>query len=172
MSWGNQEIFLNVFDPRHTGANLFDWFEENQADALAWANEGVEGALPPVKDFFLNLHIPTRFPVCMLERAAYGSETGEDLADVTIALQYSIQIVNGDQDWLAAAAPAYAMAFESMTKNIPKTRLEKDSKIIFDGGVLVSIETTFEFLRSNGSQFMQEFTTLVNWRLDFANLNE
>jgi hypothetical protein len=168
MSW-NDNILFNVFDPRVIGVNLFEWFAENQADALAWANEGSDGTLPDVKDFFQNARTPTRFPVCMLERIGYRSKTGEDLADIEIALQYSIQLVHGNQDWLAAAAPKYAMAFESMSKNVPQIRLEKDSKIVFRTGVLVTSETTFDFLRSDGNQFMQEFTTQINWECDFSN---
>lgn len=166
MSWENK-IELQVFDPRIVGGNLFAWFKENQQDALFWAADGDE--LPPVLDFFENLRTPTRFPVCMLNRLAYATETGEDIAETQIVLQYEIQLVHGQQDWLARNAPRYALAFESMTKNIPKTRLEKNSKIVFDAGALISLETTFDFLRTNGSQFMQSFVTQVNWSVEFAN---
>lgn len=168
--WADK-IELTVFDPRVIGANLFAWFEENQTDALLWATDG-DLNLPNIVDFFQNLRTPTRFPVCMLERIQYQTTTGEDVSQVEIALQFSIQIIHGKQDWLAKNTPAYAMAFESMTKNIPKTRLEKNSKIVFDSGTLLAIETTFDFLRSNGTQFMQEFTTQVNWLCDFSNYPE
>lgn len=165
MSWNP---VLAVFDPRHIGVNLFDWFKENQTDALAWANN-TDAALPPVVDFFENLRTPTRFPVCMFLNAGYETETGEDLADIQIALQYSISILGGKQDWLAKAAPCYAMAFESMAKNILKIRLEKDSKIVFDSGLLATSETTFDFVRERGAQFIQTFITQINWKCDFSN---
>lgn len=168
MAW-TDKIELQVFDPRVIAANLFAWFEENQADALAWANARGSPVLPPVLDFYLNERTPTRFPACMLNRIRYGTDTGEDISRTEIALQFQIMLVHGDRDWLAAAAPKYAMAFESMAKNIPKTSLEENSKIVFDAGALVAIETTFDFLRTNGSQFMQSFTTQVNWICDFSN---
>lgn len=163
---------LNVFDPRLIGANLFAWFAENQADALVWANDGAEigGAKDVlIRDFFLNARTPTRYPVCMLERIGFDTKTNEDIATIEIVVQYSIQLVHGNQDWLAANAPKYAMAFESMAKNIPETRLSENSKIVFNSEVLASAETIFTFLGTNGSQFMQEFTTTINWETDFSN---
>jgi len=168
MAWTDQ-IEMQVFDPRNIAANLFAWFEANQADALAWANNDALPVLPPVLDFFLNERSATRFPVCQLGRVQYQTETGEDISRVEIALQYEIALVHGQQNWLASAAPRYAMAFESMAKNIPKTSLENNSKIVFDAGVLAQIETTFDFLRTNGSQFMQKFVTQINWIADFSN---
>lgn len=171
MSWA-ENIAHQVFDPRAIASNLFDWFKENQQDALAWANEGADGVLQPVVDFFLNRQSVTRFPALRLNRIAYESETQEDFVETQIALQYEILLVHGQQNWLAENAPKYAMAFESMAKNLPKTRFEKGSKIIFDSGLLLSIETTFDFLRGDGSQFMQAFTTQINWLCDFANITE
>jgi|SRR5205809_3435526 hypothetical protein len=169
MAW-QENIELQVFDPRKIGANLLDWFKENQKDALAWANNGAESALPPVLDFFLNARQATRFPVCMINRAQFQTEINEDIAELQCALEYEIAIAHGKADWLAENAPRYAMAFESMTANIPKTRLEKDSKIIFDG-VLLSIETTFNYLGelNNKTAFIQVFTTRVNWLCEFSN---
>jgi hypothetical protein len=157
---------LQVFDPRFIAPNLLAWFKANQADALLWANNGT--ALPPIKDFFENEHTPTRFPVLMINRVQYQTETGEDIAETQIALQFEIILVHGNQDWLALNAPRYSMAFESMTKNIPKSSLETNSKIEFDG-VLLQIETNFDFLKTNGSQFIQSFKTSVNWLCGFSN---
>jgi len=170
MAWEDL-IEFQTFDPRIIGVNLFDWFKANQTDALDWANDGASPVLPPVADtsFFLNEHTPTVFPACLLNRIQYASETGEDISQTEIALQYSIELVSGDRAWLAVAASKYAMAFESMTKNIPKTSLENNSKIVFSAGALISIETTFDFLRTNGTQFMQKFAIQVNWLCEFSN---
>lgn len=165
MAWTPQE---QVWDPRHLAANLFAWFELRQAEALAWANDGGTPSLPPVADFFLNERVPTRFPSVMLRRAAYRTKTREDVAEVETVIQFEALLVHGDQQWLAANAPKYAMALESMVKNIPKTSLDENSKIEFTGSLL-EIGTTFDFLRSSGNQFLQSFTVQVNWLCEFAN---
>lgn len=170
MSW-QTKIELQVFDARNIGANLLKWFGENQADALLWANDGLpilgtKNIL--IQDFFPNARIAARFPVLMVNQAVFDSETGEDIAVVSAVLEYEIALMNGKQDWLARYAPVYAMAFESMLKNIPKTRLEKDSKIDFDGQ-LTKIETAFDLLKTNGNNFLQTFTTQVSWTINFSN---
>lgn len=168
MSW-EQKIELQVFDPRFIGRNLLDWFKVNQKDALLWAGAGT--TLPPVLDFFENEHIPTRFPVCMVRRIQYSTPRGEDISQTEIALEFEIILVHGKQQWLAENAYKYALAFESMVANMPKTSFEKDSKINFSAQEM-QIETTFDFLRSNKNKFMQSFTTQVNWLCEFSNYPE
>lgn len=171
MAW-EDSIELQVFDPRLIGANLLDWFAENQEAALRWANDDV--AIPATKnalilDFFPNARRATRFPVCMINRAKFQTDTNEDIAQTQIVIEYEIALVNGKEDWLAKYATVYEMAFASMVKNIPKSRLELGSKIEFDG-TLLQLETTFDYLgqlKSGG--FIQVFTTSVNWLCGFSN---
>lgn len=165
MSW-SEKIELQVFDPRFIGRNLLDWFKINQKDALLWAGE--DTTLPPVKDFFENTRIATNFPVCMVNRIQYNTPRGEDISQTEIALEFGVILVHGNQDWLAENAVKYALAFESMAANIPKTSFEKDSKIIF-GAQEIQIETTFDYLRPRGNKFVQSFTTQVNWLCEFSN---
>lgn len=172
MAWEDVNLKLQVFDPRLVGQNLLDWFAENQDAALYWANNNVAIPAtkhPKIQDFFPNARRATRFPVCMINRAKFQTTTGEDIAETQIVIEYEIALVNGKEDWLAKYAPVYEMAFASMAKNVPKSRLELGSKIEFDG-VLLQLETTFDYLgqlKSGG--FIQVFTTSVNWLCGFSN---
>lgn len=163
MSW---EPTQKVFDPRFIGANLIAWFEANQELALAWASANDPPDLPPVLDFFENTRVLTRFPALMINGMSFSTEAEADMDSITISLEYEINIMDGSQDFLATNAPKYAMAFESMVRNIPKTSLQNNSIINFIG-VLASLETILDSVKTNGSAFMQTITTSLTWECRF-----
>lgn len=168
-SWADK-IELQVFDPRFIGRNLLEWFKQNQTDALAWAGDGV--VLPPVKNFFPNLRTVTNFPSLVVMGMDYDTETDDDIATVTLTLEYQVGISHGKEDWLAENAPKYAMAFESMTKNVLKTSLEKDSKINFEGVHYRFNTRLYSLDRLKTNAFIQTFSTQTTWICVFGNNKE
>lgn len=161
----------NVFDARFIGKNLIAWFVANQVAALAWAN-AVTGdpvtVLPLVLDFFENRRVITRFPALMINQSGFDTRVSSgDVDIIQITLEYELNIMHGSANWLATNSPRYSMAFESMARNVPKTSLNLNSKISFDG-VLESLETVTDVLKTDGNAFLQTIQTQITWKCVFG----
>lgn len=169
MAWA-EKIKANALDARFIAANLIEWFKENQSDALAWASEDFDFTPDAIKDkqFYSSETVVTVFPSFEIARIGYESEAGEDISDALVDLTYRVGAMHGDADRLRQAALIYELAFASMAKNAPKTRLENLSKIEFVG-ILSRLSTDYDVLRTDGSRFIQFFETTLEWRLEFQN---
>lgn len=153
---------VNVFDERQVKDNLIAYFQANQADALAWANEG--NNLQAIKDFHRSPRLVSVFPALTFIQTNHRS-TFDDVLGIDLEILFEAALVNGNQDVLSDISSKYSMALESMLSNMPETTFNEGS-IINTKAYLVSLNTVFDVQGKFKSQFIQVFQTLALWRVE------
>jgi hypothetical protein len=152
---------VNVFDERPIKDNLIGFFEDNQADALLWANNGV--ALPSIAKFHRNPRLVTVFPALSLLQTSHKSDY-EDLLPVDFEILLELAIVHGNQDELTIRAPKYALALESLLVNMPQTTLMENS-IIEAPAFTTGVEVTFNVQGKYKNKFIEVFQMRAAWKI-------
>ncbi len=117
---------INVFDERQAKNNLVAYFENVQANALAWANGGA--GLKPIKDFHKSPRLVTVFPALTFLQTEHKT-TFEDILIIDFSTTLEVALIHGNGDILTALATKYAMALESMLVNLPETTFNENSII-------------------------------------------
>lgn len=154
---------VQVLDETQIKDNLTAYIEANQVEALKWANGGASG-LPAIRDFHKSPRLVTVFPALTWLQTSHKSKW-EDVLEIDFSIVLEVAIVHGNKDTLAARAPKYSMAIESMLVNVPETTFNQDS-IIDITSTGMAVETTFDVQGKYKNQFIEVFQTRANWHIE------
>lgn len=160
MPWTPQ---IKTFDARHAAENLLAFFAANQRAALDWAG-AAPNALASIRNFYNSARLVTSFPSLTVLQSAHR-QRHDDLLLINFSITLETALISGDQDKLTRDARAYALAVESMMRNVPETTLFQNSIIELVGN-LTELQTEFDVLQSRKNQFIQIFQTRGEWRLE------
>lgn len=160
----NWDPTIQVLDETQIKNNLTAFFIANQVEALKWANGGLAG-LPAIKDFHQSPRLVTVFPSLTFLQTAHKSKWDENILEIDFSLAFEVALIHGNKDTLAARAPKYSMALESMIVNVPETTFNQDSiiKITSTG---MGVETSFAVQGKYKNQFIEIFQTRANWHIE------
>lgn len=155
---------INVFDERSAKSALIAYFKTNQADALAWANDGA--ALPLIEKFHKQTaYVAGKFPFLVFNRTSHSSQF-EDILTIKFAVELEVWLMHGKPDILSDYAVKYSMALESMLVNVPDATFSENSKI----RITVEadrMETAFDLQgKLNKGGFIQIFQTSAQWTIE------
>jgi hypothetical protein len=152
---------IQVFDSRPVKENLIGYIEANQAEALAWANNG--SSLDPIRAFYKSPRLVKLFPALTFIQAEYTSDY-EDLLTADFSILFEVAAIHGNMDTLTDRMPKYAMALESLLTNIPNTTLFQNS-IIQMAIARAAVQTTFDVQGQYKNQFIEVFQMRASWRV-------
>lgn len=160
----------NVVDLTKIVDNLLNYIEDEQTDALTWANGGTSG-LDDFASFYTNAsgRLYTKFPSLMvLGQQDDGEEAETDEGDVlvtTLDLIMEVTLSGPNADDLVLTTKVYDLALKSMLANIPAATLTADSKVATHA-VIIQLGTKFDVLNKLSAKvFIQVFQTEVIYKL-------
>lgn len=163
MSW---EPTKQVIDLTKLIDNLLAYVEENDADALEWAN-GSE--LPEFEKFYTNAsgRLQTIFPSLMVLTQEGNTELQGDILVMEYQIVLEGTVSGSDPNQLVADTKAYAKAVESILANIPSATLTQGSSPALAQANLVEIQTVLDIIqgRATPSAFLQIFQTRAKYNL-------
>lgn len=162
----------NVIDVGRIGTNLLAFFEENQEEALTWANGGE--ILSPFVKFYSSAsgRLATQFPLLMILSKEVAQDSGGDAIEAVMSLTFEGMIQGGKPDDLVSIAPAYVRAVESMIANIPAEDF-RAGLASYTIPQLLTLATEFDVLASSGAggAYLQTFRTRVQFKLTVSGYN-
>lgn len=162
MAWTPQK---QVLDLTAFVDNLLGYVEEQDADALAWANGGQP--LPEFARLYSNAsgRLQTMFPSLMVLSQACETDLRGEILQGGLEITLEGTVSGSDPDELVRTARMYATAVESMLHNAPSGTLTAGSNI--EHARLMEAETVFDILRGQQqpSAFLQIFQTRCGFLL-------
>lgn len=166
MAWTPKQ---NVANKRKIVANLMAFVKTNQVDALAWASPN-ETLKPFVEfsDSVGNRDKPNLPSLAFADDDA-ASDYTQDLVASAYRVNFEAMVENSDANKVVQQARLYALALESLIRNIEKPALLAGTGI--GNFTLETIETGFEQVKVNRrrTMFMQMFEVRATYTLRAAN---
>lgn len=157
----------NTFDVSRVVENLFDYLEEQQEDALIWADP--ERNLKPIAKFYPSAvgRVKTIFPSVSLLDKSLETDDSEDMLVGDLRLRFETVIQGGDSDALVKDAESYAAALDTMLANVSSETLCKGSKTPeMEAGNLTRDVRFFVISPGTNNIYFQVFHTEVTYRLN------
>lgn len=153
--------------------NLLGYIEAQQTDALVWAKDTSDDALPDFAGIYPNAtgRLATKFPQLIVLDQEHLAEAGDtdngDIVRITLALTLEVALTGPDADALVLTTKKYGLALESMLVNIPAATLTADSKATTHG-YLAKYQTVYDVVvgyKKEASNWLQIFQTRVEYVL-------
>jgi hypothetical protein len=154
---------VQVLDETQIKDNLTAHLQNNQVEALKWANGGTTG-LPAIRDFHKSPRLVTVFPSLTFLQTEHKSKW-ENILDIDFSIVLEVALIHGNKDTLAARAPKYSMAIESMLVNVPETTFRQGS-IIDITSTGMGVETQFAVQGKYKNQFIEVFQVRASWHIE------